>query len=375
MQCNVCKNEQTELIYKSSQGSISSICELNNGNIKVYLCNNCLHVMTEFKMNHDKYYDTEYNILTQSEDEDQLYKVINNKTIFRTQHQASLLMNDFNINKETQILDFGCAKGSMMKYLSSKTEVKPYLFDISNQYIDFWKKFTSKNNYAVYKTPKEWENKFSIVTSFFSLEHIQEPILAIQKIYKLLMNDGSLYCIIPNFLVNTADLIVNEHINHFTANSIKFLLEENGFTIDKIDTESYYGAIVVNAKKDSKKHIEISINFTNKKEILQVSNYWHLFDKNILEIENKIKIEKFAIYGSGFYGSLIYSKLKNKNNFQYFIDKNPHRHKVKLFNYNIIDYDDLTNNVKNIIVGLNPNSAKDIIDNMNTSESINFFYI
>lgn len=378
MKCNICNSEEIELIYKSNDGSISSICELNKNNIYIYFCNNCTHVFTDFKMDCANYYNNDYNILTQSEDEDQLYKIVDNKNIYRTEHQANLLINEFDLTKSTKILDFGCAKSGTMKSISFKTGIKPFLYDISDKYISFWNEFTEEVNCAIYKIPKDWNNKFSVITSFFSLEHIPNPVNAVKDIHGLLNENGLLYFIVPNVLVNIGDLMVNEHINHFTYDSIRYLLETNGFKVKKIDNKSYYGSIIVVAKK------EINLNNTFKKEILNnkikleiidIADFWKNIDKKIIEIEEEINSKRFAIYGSGFYGSLIYSKLKNKDNFQYFIDKNPHRQNVKLFGYDIVDYSRLTDDVTNIIVGLNPNSAKDIIKDMNISSNINIFYI
>ena len=379
MQCNICKSKNTKMIYNTDNGSLSSICEISQNNISVYKCNNCLHVFTDFEIDSKEYYDDQYNILTNSEEEDQLYEVTKSgEKIFRTQHQVNLLKKSFNLDKNTKILDFGCAKSSTMKLLSQEIGIKPYLFDVSDKYIAFWEKFTSSKYYATYETPKEWNNTFSLITSYFSLEHIEKPIEAVKKIYDLLEEDGIFYFIVPDPLVNIGDMIVNEHINHFTKNSIKYLLKTNDFSIQNIDFKSYYGAMVVTAKKEKEgfgKNYQHSIDTKIDDKIESIAQYWKSFDKRIKNIQSNLKGKKFAIYGSGFYGSLIYSKLSDKKNLQCFIDQNPYRQQEKNYGHDILAFENLPEDVSDVIVGLNPNKAKEIISELQPKRKINFIYV
>lgn len=376
MICNICNSANTFTIYKSLNGSLSSVCNFNKNNINVFLCKNCLHVYTKFEIDASAYYDKDYNILINSEEEDQLYKILDNgEKIFRTEHQLNLLISKLNINEKSKILDFGCAKSSTMKALSKKIAIKPYLFDISENYKKYWN-FTLKENCATYKTPINWLKKFSIITSFFSLEHIKNPLDAIKNINSLLEDEhGKFFFIVPNTLNNIADIVVNEHFNHFTAASIKYMLENNNFIVEEIDTISYDGAFVVIAKKGNvafkKEHNEKLI-----RDIEDLGKYWQNIANKINFIESNIKEEQFAIYGSGFYGSFIFSQLKNTDNLNCFIDANPFRCKYKLFKKNIIPPNKLPKNIKNVIVGLNPTYAEKEINKSNIfSNNINFYYL
>ncbi|WP_428028577.1 class I SAM-dependent methyltransferase, partial [Arcobacter sp.] len=336
MVCNICQSSNSISIYKSLNGSLSSLCDLNKNNINVFLCTNCLHIYTDFNIEESTYYDLNYNILIDTEDEDQLYKTLDNgEKLYRTEHQLNLLLSKLNINNTTKILDFGCAKSSTMKALSERTGIKPYLFDISKNYEQYWN-FTSKENYATYEIPKDWFNKFSVVTSFFSLEHIKNPIETIKMIENLLISEGKLFLILPNPLINIADILVNEHFNHFTPNSIIYMLQNHGFCIEEIDTESYFGAFVIIAKKSNINSLELNNNAQIIEEVKNLGKYWQNITNKVSYIESKINKREFAIYGSGFYGSFIYSQMTNTENLKYFIDMNPYRYKYMLFEKNII---------------------------------------
>lgn len=366
MNCNICNSDDTEIIYKSSNGSMSTKCELDEKEINIYCCNNCLHIFTIFELNLIKYYDEDYNIDLNTEEEDQLYSVVNGKNVYRSDFQYELFKKEFNYNKNSKILDYGCAKSTTMKKIAKETGIQPYLFDVSNNYKEYWLKFTTEERCSVYNTPKQWNSTFDIVTSFFALEHVKEPKKFLQDIHKLLKENGSFYFIVPNTLVNIADFVVNDHINHFTKLSLEFLLKNNGFEIEKIDTESYFGAILIHAKKN-KNHIAIETRMQKslmKKEIVALANYWNEYEDNISKIKDELKNESFAIYGSGFYGSLVYQKLSSlEHNLVCFLDQSPHRQKHTLFKKDIISPMDISSSINHIVVGLNPSIAKKALSN------------
>jgi 2-polyprenyl-3-methyl-5-hydroxy-6-metoxy-1,4-benzoquinol methylase len=81
---------------------------------------------------------------------------------------------------------------------------------------------------------------FGIVMMSQVLEHLLEPERAIRKVASMLTAGGILACAVPNFesfavrLLGTRDnacLWVPEHVNYFTADGLKMLLENNGFQV------------------------------------------------------------------------------------------------------------------------------------------------
>lgn len=92
-------------------------------------------------------------------------------------------------------------------------------------------------NYQTTKT-------FGVVIMSQVLEHLLEPDRAIGKVSGLLSPGGVLACAVPNydsFLVkllgarDNACLWVPEHVNYFTENGLKALLERNGFEVVKVE--------------------------------------------------------------------------------------------------------------------------------------------
>ena len=118
MLCNVCKNPIPNTIYESDS-SLTSLCLVyEKEKTKIRYCECCTHLQTDTIGSLETYYDQEYEILTNSEEEDQIYEVKEGKPIFRTDHQINVLLEKIEFNKESRVLDYGCAKSSMMKVLT-----------------------------------------------------------------------------------------------------------------------------------------------------------------------------------------------------------------------------------------------------------------
>ena len=90
----------------------------------------------------------------------------------------------------------------------------------------------------------ESSEQFGIVMMSQVLEHLLEPDQAISKVSGLLAPGGVLACAVPNFnsflvkLLGTKDnacLWVPEHVNYFTAQGLKALVERNGFRVVKVE--------------------------------------------------------------------------------------------------------------------------------------------
>jgi 2-polyprenyl-3-methyl-5-hydroxy-6-metoxy-1,4-benzoquinol methylase len=162
------------------------------------------------------FYESDYDILVNSEEEDQIYEVKpDGKQVYRTAHQVKVLLDKLLLPSGARILDYGCAKSSITKsLLAQRSDIEPHLFDVSARYIPFWKKFIEPSRWAVHETPSAWQGYFDVVTSFFSMEHMVQPAASVLKMAAMLKPGGALYCIVPNVATNVADFIVLDHVNH-----------------------------------------------------------------------------------------------------------------------------------------------------------------
>lgn len=365
MQCNICSTEIGDPLYEAtSNHSLTSLCELRPERLKVWLCSKCGHLSGESLRNTENYYDTEYRILLDHDDEDQIYEVDGDKIVYRTDHQVTVFLSKLSPNEGARILDFGCAKASTpRRLLVSRPDLKVHLFDVSSMYIPHWEKFLPKDNWAVHKTPNEWCGTFDLVTSFFALEHIPDPVNTVKMVANLLTVDGVFYGVVPDTFGNVADFIVIDHVNHFTEYSLGVLLRSGGFQEIKIDAESHRGALIFTARKGGMalQHADLMGSLDASRHL---ASYWKRTEDRIRDAELSNARKPAAIYGSGFYGAYIGSTLQYPEDLCCFIDASPFRQGRSLFGHPIIPPSQLPETVSQLYIGLNPKIARSTVRGM-----------
>lgn len=362
MECNVCTSKIHSPIYSSGlSASITSLCEVRNVRTEVYFCEKCGHLMSPKLEDLEAYYATDYRILLDHDDEDQIYDVKEGVIEYRTERQLSTLITKIELGDSAKILDYGCAKSVMTKRLKSLyPNLQCFLFDVSDMYVKYWGKLVSTSNWSINKTPDSWLNSFDLVTSYFSLEHIPRPILAIAHIHSLLKDNGTLYGIVPYVFSNPADFVVVDHDNHFTFDSLTYLLHSCGFCDVQIDSDSHRGALVFSAKKGGGKTSLLRTPDLRSK-VEELAGFWTGLNNKISRLEAE-STGPFAIYGSGFYGAYVYTNLKNKQLIQCFLDQSPFQQGKKVFGLNVLAPIDLPPEIRTLFVGLNPKIALDVIE-------------
>jgi SAM-dependent methyltransferase len=379
--CNICNEKINEFFYKSSKNrSITSLGEIYPQRTLIYQCLKCSHIQTESLHDIEKYYDQSYKILIKSEEEDQLYVNKKGDKFFRIDHQVEVFLSKINLDQNMKIMDYGCGKASTLRKLKEKNPtIHPYVFDVSKDYIDFWKKFIPSENWSVHTLPLELKNSFDIVTNFFSLEHVESPNIFMKNVFSLLKNEGKIYGVVPNMYENIGDFVVVDHVNHFSTASLWQLLKQNGFTNIKIDDFSHYGAYVFSATKSCTSIEEITPEYAVDfyKEAEKIKIFWSEISAKIEAYEDLNSDRVKAIYGSGFYGAFIASTLKNMEKVVCFIDQNPHRHGLIFFEKEIIAPENLPANITSILVGLNPQTAEKNLQDLkkNWPADIDYFVL
>lgn len=385
MVCNVCGCNLDAILYESSSGrSLTSLSQTYPGVTRVRACSQCGHLQSDQIEDVEAYYDQDYTILVDSEEEDQIYEVQDGKPVYRTGHQVATFKAKVSLRAGARLLDYGCAKSSTFKALVHEgVDIIPHLFDVSERYIPFWEKFVTPENWATYKPPSEWHAYFDVVTSFFSLEHIVWPAETLQGIFELLKPGGVFYFIVPNVLTNTADFIVADHVNHFTRTSLTHLVQAAGLKLVEIDDFSHRGAFVVVAAKPVGKVVRmIKLADKDVAETLRmletIAVFWNRSEAKVRSYETEIdKDETIAVYGAGFYSAFISACLQNPDRIRCFLDQNPFLHGRHMNGKPILSPTDLPEDVSTLMVGLNPTYAKNIIADVAalTQRDLRYFYL
>jgi len=360
--CNVCRNSSLSGIYESPDNlSITTMNKLVTGKTNVYFCDKCGHLQTSELPNLVEYYANEYEVNLASEDDDQLYKIVDGKPIFRAEHQAAILMSKIKFHAGCRVLDYGCAKSpTLKKVLAERPDIEPFLFDVTDKYIPFWERFPKVPQWSVHQPNPAWHGTMDVVLSFYALEHVANLDEAICNIKALLKPGGTFYFLVPNVYQNIADFIVADHINHFSANSLRTLLQGAGFEDIAVDDKSHEAAFVVSAKlarSVSGGGIVAAEMEAQHKAALEMAEYWNSIVGRIRAFEASSN-GSFAVYGAGFYGSFITSITLHPDRICCVVDQNKHLWGRELNGKRIIAPDELPEEVTHVLVGMNPRNAR-----------------
>ncbi|QDA56851.1 class I SAM-dependent methyltransferase [Thermomonas aquatica] len=368
--CNVCRAPLGTALYRSIDGqSLTSLCRQHPSTTEVFACMVCGHLQTRAIQDIDAFYDHDYDILVDSEEEDQIYEMRDGAPIYRTAHQVRVLRETLgDIAGPLLLLDYGCAKSSTIRTLCAQEPgIVPHLYDVSSRYESFWSTFVPRENCAIKRTPASWQERFDLVTSFFSLEHIPNVADTLGHIASLMRPGGRLYAVVPNVLTNIADFVVVDHCNHFTAPSLAQLVAAAGLITECIDDMAHRGAFVLLARKpedgltpaapNDRAGVERACT-----ELSSLASFWRDAGGRVREFERVLPIQaQVAIYGAGFYGAFLRSSLACPERVACHLDNNPFLHGQSFDHKPILPPERLPAELDAVLIGLNPAHARQII--------------
>lgn len=363
--CNVCGTPFGEPLYTAAEEHrITSDCKVLTaaGRTTVHGCRACGHLLTPPLPNLQAFYEQDYCMVINSDDEDQLYQVVNGVKTYRYDHQLTTLLDRVKLPPGALVLDYGCAKGAMLKRLqAARPDVAGYLYDVSDLYKPFWERFTTADRWAVRELPAAWRGTFDLVMSFYVFEHLERPLDSAREAWDMLRPGGTLYLIVPNVYAHRGDFIVTDHVNHFSPTSLRALLAAAGYTDIEIDDTGHAAAFIARAvKADAPVAYSPPLTEVGKSlaEAAATGRYWSAFGERVRELEAAAGDKRVAVYGSGFYGTVLTCCLRHPERVACYLDQNPHRWEQTLLGKPVAPPERLPADVSNVYVALNPAVAR-----------------
>ena len=377
--CNVCSNRLGAPLYESADNaSITTMNKVIEGRTRVFFCDHCGHLQTSELPDLARYYAQEYAINLESDEDDQLYKLVDGRPVYRADHQAATALAKLALRPGQAVLDYGCAKAPTLKrMLAAVPGIVPMTFDVTDKYVGFWNAFVAPQNQAVGKPAAHWHGTVDVVLSFYALEHVADLHEALAAVRALLRPGGVFHFIVPNVYANIADFVVADHINHFSAPSIGALLARHGFRAESIDDQVHDAAFVVVARRDdaapapagtyagTSVAMPCSEVVVARQRCAEMGRFWSSAATSIRAFEaGRPDSARLAIYGAGFYGNFIASSLARPARVECFVDQNVHLQGRQMFDRPIVAPDQLPSAIDSVLVGLNPRVARSIVGEM-----------
>lgn len=360
--CRICREPLPAPAYETPAPAITSIMTFLDVPTRVFVCEACGHAQCDDIPEIQTFYDKVYRISLAGDDCDQIFAVEPDGTVvYRTDHQAALALRLLELPQGAHVLDYGAAKADTLRKMhAARPDILPHVFDVSRDYVAAWQGWVPADAQATYDVPSSWTGRFEAVMSHFVIEHVPDPVAYVRAIADLLAPDGVVLLSMPDASANPGDIVVADHLSHFSEASLRRALAEAGLTPTTIDASSFPGAFFVVAERGASVHNAApAANAAGRAH--ELCAFWSTASAHLDAEAQRFSGCKAAIYGAGFYGSWIYSRVRDTVDLAAILDRNPHLQGSAQFGVPVLPPEQIPDDIDVLFVGLNPLKAREAI--------------
>ena len=360
--CRNCKSKKLTKLFSmgkmSFTGKFSSNYKTNipKANLTLVMCKKCFLVQLKEKFNPKYLYGKDYG-----------YRSGINFTMTHHLEKISLKLSRLvNLKKGDYILDIASNDGTLLRSYKKKNIVKVGIDPIIKKFSNFYKNVDYQiNNFFSYEAivKKKIKKKFKIITACAVFYDLKDPNKFLRDISKLIdIKNGVFYLEFQDLLSliknRLFDTICHEHIEYYSLNVVKKMIENNNLKIIDVSNNDINGgslSLIIAHKyaifKEKSFLINKKLNY-EKKFKLESKNTFKKFYKEILSIGknlnsliNKIILKKKTIhgYGASTKGNVLLQFFKiNYNSIKFIADRNKNKNglytpgsKIKIINESI----------------------------------------
>ena len=240
--------------------------------------------------------------------------------------------SDINTSQFFSVLDIGCGGGFVLNQLSIKY-LNAKVMGIEPSPIA--KRASQKLGFLLIEEfyPPEQRNRVArtnIILHYDVLEHVEEPLSFLEDVHQDLAEDGIVIFSVPDCTtaIENGDIsmLIHEHLNYFSVDSLGFLVKQAGFENVKVIKGDHGGTLLCSARKGNKKtHVVL-----DKKSAFFIFERFKEKNKTLVARIDEI-LAKNSDKTIGFYVPLraipYISTLKIKGDFRFFDDSDFFRNK------------------------------------------------
>jgi len=231
--CRICgSSDLDEFPAFSRLARVTSDCKPFPAGGRIAVCRNCGAVQKPIDAEWEKaaasiYAD--YDPYFQSSGVEQ---AIFDPVLGRPRRRSAVILDrmaaEVSLPETGSVLDVGCGSGAL---LSAFSEAKPnwrlFGHDLSEINLD---KLVKIPRFEKLHTAQldEIGARFDLVTMMHSLEHFTTPIAGLQAVRECLSDTGQLLIEVPNIAATPFDLLIADHVSHFTLNDLTRVITAAG---------------------------------------------------------------------------------------------------------------------------------------------------
>ena len=176
----------------------------------------------------------DYQIYQVSGDAEQVVFLDQGQILPRSTALISFFLREIRLPDTGRLLDVGCGNGAALANFS-KVLPKWTLFgtELSDSNLARLRRIPNFVNLFT-GPPKTIPGRFDVISFIHSLEHMTEPLDMLSGNASLVSDKGNIFVEVPDFEASPFDLLVADHLMHFTRPTLAFLAARAGLVIDAI---------------------------------------------------------------------------------------------------------------------------------------------
>lgn len=319
--CVVCqKNGIRRISAYNNLPRVTSDCKPWPPGGKIGICEHCGTIQkipdTRWQEEVQKIYDA-YEIYHLSEGTEQLIFLPEGSSVPRSQALVNFIVSQSSLpSGEGQLLDIGCGNGSAISNFSRT--LPEWSFDGSELSEKFLPVLRSIERFRKLHTDPlaTVSDRYDLVSMIHSLEHIPDPYSALKTAAKLTKTDGKIFIEVPDIESSPFDLLVADHLTHFSCETLGALASRCSVQIDIIKNTVLPKEITLLGHRASVKE-----TLPDPSHGLRICEETVAWLEQVLTTAKNAAMEssQFGIFGSSISGIWLYGALRKKVHF--FVDE------------------------------------------------------
>jgi 2-polyprenyl-3-methyl-5-hydroxy-6-metoxy-1,4-benzoquinol methylase len=227
------------------------------------------------------------------------------------------------VPRSGKVLDIGCGTGATLRAFSERGGWRLHGSEIDTKNINF---LTSLDGFEALYTgaPSDLPGSFDLITMVHTLEHFPDPIEVLRDVGKKIAPGGRLFVEVPNSDSNPFDLVIADHMMHFTPPTLRALAVRAGFAADCLSTTWVAKELSLTARRSEPQtddELHSNPSFTALHRVRDQVNWLGRFVNSSREASATAR--SFGLFGTSIAATWLSSFLGDSISF--FVDEDPNR--------------------------------------------------